>query len=67
MSFISFLLWVILLILCWPIAIILIILYPLFWLLTIPLRLIGITVEAILKFISALLMLPFRILRGPAR
>lgn len=64
MSFVGFILWVLLLIICWPLALLLIILYPIIWLLTIPFRLIGITVEAVIKTIGALLMLPFRVLRG---
>jgi len=64
MSFLGFVLWFFLLIICWPIALLLIILYPIFWLLTIPLRLIGITVDAIFKLIRALLFLPARVLRG---
>jgi hypothetical protein len=61
MSFTGFLLWLILLILCWPIAIALIILYPIVWLLALPFRLLGITVEALFKLIRELLMLPFRV------
>ena len=64
MSFTGFLLWVILLVICWPLALILLFLYPIIWLLMLPFRLIGITVEALFKFIGALLMLPFRIVRS---
>jgi len=64
MSFTGFLLWIILLIICWPLALILLFLYPIIWLLMLPFRLIGITVDALFKFIGALLMLPFRILRS---
>lgn len=67
MSFTGFLLWLILLILCWPIAILLIILYPILWLLALPFRLLGITVEAVYKLIRELLMLPFRVVRSLTR
>ena len=67
MSFTGFLLWLILLILYWPLALALIILYPIVWLLALPFRLIGITVEALFKFIRELLMLPFRVVRGMTR
>lgn len=62
---IKFLLWLLLLVVCWPLAIAALILYPVVWLLTLPFRLVGITVEALFKFIKALLLLPARVLRGP--
>lgn len=58
----AFLLWLVLLVFCWPIALLALILYPLVWLLTLPLRLIGISVEALFATIRAVLMLPARIL-----
>jgi len=67
MSLIGFLLWVILFILCWPLAIILIVLYPIIWLLALPFRLIGITVEAVFKLIRELLMLPFNVVKSLTR
>lgn len=60
---IKFLLWCILFVLCWPLAILALILYPIVWLLTLPLRIIGITVDAVLSLISSLFTLPARILR----
>lgn len=57
------LLWLILLVLCWPLALFALILYPLIWLLLIPFRLIGITVTAILDFIKAIITLPARLLK----
>ena len=57
------LLWLILLVLCWPLALLALILYPLIWLLLIPFRLIGITVTAILDFIKAIITLPARLLK----
>ena len=64
-SMIKFLLWLLLLVVCWPLALAALILYPIVWILTIPFRLVGITVEGLLQFIKALLMLPARVLRGP--
>jgi len=62
---VKFLLWCILLILCWPLAILALILYPIVWLLLIPFRLVGIAVEGVLELIRAIILLPARILRGP--
>ncbi len=61
------LLWFILLVLCWPLALLAIVLYPLVWLLLIPFRLVGIAVEGALGLVKGLILLPARILRGPAR
>ncbi len=62
---VKFLLWCILLVLCWPLALLALILYPLVWLLLIPFRVLGIAVEGVLEFIRAIILLPARILRGP--
>ena len=62
----KFLLWLILFVLCWPIALAALVLYPLVWLLLLPLRLLGITVDAVFKLLSAILHLPARLLRGPS-
>ncbi len=56
--------WCILFVLCWPVALLAVVLFPLVWLLSLPLRLIGITVEAVFAFLRALLFLPARILGG---
>lgn len=61
---VKFLLWLILFVLCWPLALLALILYPLIWLLLLPFRLIGITVSAILDLFKALLTLPARLLRS---
>ncbi len=58
----TFLAWVVLLILCWPLALLALVLYPFFWLLAIPFRLVGITLDAVFEFLMALLFLPARIL-----
>jgi len=60
----KFLLWLILLILCWPLAILALVLYPLVWLLLLPFRLIGIAVEGALALLRALIVLPSRVLQG---
>ena len=54
--------WCILLVLCWPLALLALILFPVVWLFTLPFRLIGITFEALLALIRAVLLLPARIL-----
>jgi len=58
----TFLAWVLLFILCWPLALLALVLYPLIWLLALPLRLVGITVDAVFELLKALLLLPARIL-----
>ncbi len=61
----AFFLWIILFILCWPLALFALVLYPIIWLLTLPLRLLGIAVHGVLGLISAIFLLPARLLRGP--
>lgn len=63
----KFLLWCILLVLCWPLALLALILYPIVWLVLLPFRIVGIAVGGILEFFRALVMLPARVLRGPSR
>jgi uncharacterized membrane protein YgaE (UPF0421/DUF939 family) len=58
--------WCILFVLCWPLAIVALILFPLVWIISLPLRLIGITLGAVFAFLKAILFLPARIL-GHAR
>jgi hypothetical protein len=60
---ITFLLWCILFILCWPLALVALVLYPIVWLLLLPFRLIGITMEGVLLLVWAIVTLPFRIVR----
>ena len=60
----KFLLWCILLVLCWPLALLALVLYPLVWLLLLPFRLVGIAVEGVLEMVAALLFLPVRMLRA---
>ena len=60
----SFLLWLVVLVLCWPLALLALVLYPLVWLLLLPFRLIGVGVEAVFELLRAIVMLPARLLRG---
>jgi hypothetical protein len=60
-----FLLWLILLVVAWPLALLALIVYPLVWLLALPFRLIGVSVNAVLDLLRAILGLPARVLRGP--
>ena len=61
---VKFLLWCILLVLCWPIALLALIAFPFVWLLLLPFRILGIAVGGALALVSALIMLPARVLRG---
>jgi hypothetical protein len=61
----TFILWCILLVLCWPLALFALILYPIVWLVLLPFRLLGIAVGGILDLVGAIIMLPARVLRGP--
>ncbi len=61
---IKFLLWCLLLILCWPVALIAALLYPFVWLLLLPFRLLGIAVHGVLELVAAIVFLPARLLRA---
>lgn len=61
---VKFLLWVILFVICWPIALLALLLYPVVWLLLLPFRLVGIAVDGVFEFLRAMLMLPARALGG---
>jgi hypothetical protein len=63
----SFLIWLVLLFVCWPLALLALFLYPVFWLLLLPLRLLGIGVEAVFELLRAIVMLPARVLGGGRR
>ena len=58
----KFFLWVILLLISWPVALLALVFYPLIWLILLPLRLIGIAVEGVFAFLKAILFLPARVL-----
>jgi hypothetical protein len=61
---VKFLVWCLLLVFCWPLAILAIVLFPLVWLLLIPFRLVGIAVDGALRVVSAVIFLPARILKA---
>jgi hypothetical protein len=61
----TFLLWCLLLLVCWPLALLALVLYPLVWLLLIPFRLVGIAVAGVLALVRGVVMLPGRLLAGP--
>lgn len=63
----TFLLWLILLIICWPLALLALILYPLVWLIMLPFRLVGIAVEGVFSLLKAIIMLPARVLPAPSQ
>jgi hypothetical protein len=64
---IKFLLWCILLVMCWPIALAALVLYPLLWVLLLPFRVVGIAVGGVLELVAALITLPARMLRFGGR
>jgi hypothetical protein len=61
---IKFLLWCILLVFCWPLALLALVLYPIVWLLSLPFRVVGIAVGGVLALVSAIIFLPARVLRA---
>jgi hypothetical protein len=63
-SLFGFLAWCVLLVLCWPLALLALVLYPVVWLLTLPFRLLGIAVDAVFALLRAVLFLPARLLGG---
>jgi hypothetical protein len=63
----TFLLWILLLIVCWPLAIAALIIYPIVWLVLLPFRLLGIAVEGVFELLRSIILLPARVLRGGAR
>ena len=60
----AFLLWVILLIICWPVALILLVLSPIIWLVMLPFRIVGIAVEGVFDLVRAIFLFPARVLGG---
>lgn len=58
---IKFLLWLLLLVLCWPLALLALVLYPFVWLLLLPFRLLGVAVDAVFELLKAVLFLPARL------
>lgn len=64
---VKFLLWCILLVLCWPLALLALVLYPFVWLILLPFRIAGVVVEGVLALLVGIILLPSRLLRGPSR
>jgi hypothetical protein len=62
----AFFLWCILLVISWPIALLALVIYPVVWILLLPFRLMGIAVHGVFALLRAILLLPVRVLRGPA-
>jgi hypothetical protein len=63
----TFLLWCVLLFLCWPLALLALVLYPIVWLLLLPFRVVGIALDGALELIKGIISLPVRVVRGPRR
>ena len=61
----SFLLWLLLLIFCWPLALLALVIYPIVWVLLLPFRLLGIAVTGVFALLTAIIMFPARVLAGP--
>jgi hypothetical protein len=61
----TFLAWCIVLVLCWPVALLAVVVYPVVWILLIPFRIVGMAVDGVLGVVRGIVMLPARVLRGP--
>jgi hypothetical protein len=61
---VKFLLWCILLVFCWPLALVALVLYPLVWLLLLPFRIVGIAVDGVLDLVGSIIRLPARLIRA---
>lgn len=64
---VAFLLWVLLLVVCWPLALLALVLYPVVWLVLLPFRLLGVAVDGVLALVRAVVFLPARLLGGGPR
>jgi hypothetical protein len=64
-SMVKFLLWCILLVICWPLALLALVLYPFVWLILLPFRILGLAVGGVFALLMAIIMLPARVLGGP--
>ncbi|HEX6862942.1 MAG TPA: hypothetical protein VF414_09015 [Thermoanaerobaculia bacterium] len=64
---VTFLAWLVLFLVCWPLALLALVLYPLVWLILLPFRLLGIAVDSVFELLKAVLFLPARLLKGPQR
>lgn len=63
----TFLLWCLLFVISWPLALLALVLYPIFWLILLPFRIVGIAVGGVLELVAAIIFLPARIFRGNRR
>lgn len=63
-AFVALILWCLLLVACWPLALLALIFFPLIWLVTLPFRLVGITLEWLFKLVGAILLFPFSVLKS---
>ena len=63
----AFLLWCVLFVLCWPLALLALVLYPFVWLVLLPFRIVGIAVHGVLALVREVLFLPVRLMRAPFR
>ncbi len=63
-AMVKFLLWLLLLVVCWPLALLALVLWPLVWLVTLPFRLLGIAIEGVFELLRAIILLPARVLGG---
>ena len=61
---VKFLLWLLLLVVCWPLALLALVMWPIVWVLTLPFRLVGIAVEGVFALLRSIIMLPSRVLSG---
>jgi hypothetical protein len=61
---VKFLLWCILLVFCWPLALLALVLYPFVWIILLPFRIVGITVDGVLELVKAIILVPARVLRA---
>ncbi len=63
-TLVALILWCILFVMCWPLALVILLLFPLVWLILLPFRIVGFTLEVVFKFIGAILMFPFRVVKA---
>lgn len=63
-TFLAIILWCLLFVICWPLALAALFLFPLIWLILLPFRIVGLTVGLVFKLIGAILMFPFRVVKG---
>ena len=63
-TFMALVCWGILLVLCWPLALIILFLFPILWLILLPFRIVGLTIDLLFKFLTALFMFPFKVMKA---